>query len=265
MASNREMNKPRSAIRFLALLILFVLVAADGDAAAQPAIAGLPLSLKAEDSARLLMGEAVIREVRSYRDLALTAAGGSADALRLKIRELRPNYLSEVIALIPKREGLIEVLASALGDVKGYVGIQYWSKRQQTFYDLFDMIEVLSRKSVPGGEEIEVLQHMEPFTEYGCRYAYRVSPSGGGAGNELYFTSENTGKIGYSYQGIDAVSPGNMAWMLYAFPSGDYMVFYGVGAVKAFDLFGAIRDRLKTSFLGRIEAFFGAMIEKTKM
>mgnify|MGYP001766250866 CR=1 FL=1 len=254
----------RSIAGRYAFLACALACAAAGGAAAQAVPVGLPLSLKAEDSARLAKGEAVIREVRSYRDLALTAEGGSAEALRSKIKDLKPNYLSEVIALIPRREGLIESLAAKLGDVKGYVGIRYWSKRQQTYYDLFDKVEIQSRKAVPGGEEVEVLQHMEPFTEYGCRYSYRVSPSGRGAGSELYFSCENTGKIGYSYQGIDAVSPGNMAWMLYAFPAGDWIVFYGVGGVKAFDMFGVIRDRLKTSFLGRIEAFFGAMIERIK-
>ena len=34
------------------------------------------------------------------------------------------------------------------------------------------------------------------------------------------------------------------------------------GAVRAFDMFGAIRDRLETSFLGRVEAFFGYMSKK---
>jgi hypothetical protein len=211
-----------------------------------------------------MKGEALIRELRSYRDLALTVSSSGAESIRNAVKKLKPNYLSEVIALIPRREAAIEVLAAKLADVKGYIGIQYWSKRQKTYYDLFDKMEILSRTTTVGGEEIEVLQHMEPFSEYTCRYLYRVSASAQGPGDELFFSSENLSTISYSYEGIDAVSAGDMRWMLYAFPSGDWMVFYGVGAVKAFDMFGIIRDRLKTSFLGRIESFFGAMLDKMK-
>jgi hypothetical protein len=231
---------------------------------AQSGAAQLPLSLKAADAERLMRGEALIRELGSYRDLALTASGASAESIRNAVKKLKPNYLSEVVALVPRREAAIELLAAKLADVKGYVGIQYWSKRQKTYYDLFDTMEIVSRKTIPGGEEIETRQHMEPFSEYSCRYTYRIAASAQGQGSELYFASENLSKISYSYQGIDAVSAGDMIWMLYAFPSGDWLVFYGVGAVKAFDMFGVIRDRLKTSFLGRIESFFGAMLDKMK-
>jgi hypothetical protein len=254
----------RLSLSLRALACSFFVFLCTFSAGGQSASLSSSLKLSLQDSETLAKGGVLIREVRSYRDLSLTAEGASAEALRAKISELRPNYLSEVIAVIPARGDLIEKLSGALGDVKGYVGIRYWSKRQQTYYDLFDKMEILSKKSVPDGVDIEVLQHMEPFSEYICRYSYRLAQSTLGAGEELFFSSENVGKISYSYQGIDAVSPGHMTWMPYAFPSGDSLVFYGVGAVKAFDMFGVIRDRLKTSFLGRIESFFGAMIGKMK-
>jgi hypothetical protein len=58
------------------------------------------------------------------------------------------------------------------------------------------------------------------------------------------------------YKSFSAVSPGNMVWYLYGFPQDGAMCLYGVGAVKTFDLFGLLGDRLKTSFMGRIQAFF---------
>jgi hypothetical protein len=216
-----------------------------------------PLELQPEEAARVERGETVVREGRDPRSLALRAEGATADGLRARVAALKPNYISEVVFAAPEREGAVEELAQALADVGGYVGIKYWSKRQGRYYDLFDKMAISSRKPIEGGEEIEVRQHMEPFTEFGCRYSYRVESTP--AGKALYFECRNTSAIAYSYRGIDAVSPGKMLWALYAFPHEGRIVFYGVGAVKAFDMFGAVRDRLKTSFLGRIEAFFGSM------
>jgi hypothetical protein len=240
----------------VALLALASLIPRFAAAEAQQPLSGLG----ADDLLRLSRGEAVIRQVRDARSLALSAKGELADRLISRISALKPNYLSELIFLAPEREGAIESLALALADVKGYIGIPYWSKRQKTYYDLFDKMEITSRTTLEGGERIEAVEHMEPFAEFGCRYAYRASASPSGGGSELFFECENTSPI--SYSGISAVSPSHMTWLLYAFPSEGKIVFYGVGAVKAFDMFGVIRDRLETSFLGRVEAFFGYMSKK---
>ena len=53
-----------------------------------------------------------------------------------------------------------------------------------------------------------------------------------------------------------------MVWYLYGFPQEGVICLYGVGAVKSFDLFGLFADRLKTSFMGQIPAFFGYLYEK---
>jgi len=243
--------------RFIAALALLL---AGSTAFGQSALP--PLAVGIEDAAKLSRGEAVIREVRDARALALTAKGATADRLRSRIAALKPNYLSEVIFELPQREGALDSLTSTLADVKSYMKIRYWSKRQKTSYDLFDRMDISERRATQGGEMIDVLEHMEPFADFACRYSYaRLSPSSG-AGDELFFECENTSPI--SLQGIAAVTSGHMLWMLYAFPSEGKIIFYGVGAVRAFDMFGAIRDRLKVSFLSRVEAFFGYMGTKMR-
>jgi hypothetical protein len=221
----------------------------------------LPLSnLGGEDSARLGRGEALVRTVDDPRKLSLAAAGGFADELRKRIAKVDPNYLSEVMLVIPYRKGAIETLAAALANVEGYRGIEYYSKRQNNTYELFDKVEVKSKRNEAGGEVIEAWQHMEPFAEYGSTYRYSLIKSPAGA--ELFFIAENTSPI--SYKGVQAVKTGDMAWILYAFPVGDRIVFYGVGGVRAFDMLGALRDRLEASFIGRVESFFGYMSRKLK-
>jgi len=53
-----------------------------------------------------------------------------------------------------------------------------------------------------------------------------------------------------------------MVWELYVFCHNDGLYVYGVGAVKAFDLFGLFRDRLEPSLMGRVEAFFTYITKK---
>jgi hypothetical protein len=187
----------------------------------------------------------------------------AADALRSKVVSLKPNYLTEVLASVPAADertatAILERLASTFADPMGYVGIPYRSKRNRKTYDLFDKMEVQARASLPGGESIEVLQHMEPFDDFRACYEYNLE------GSALRFTGSNLDPIIYSYRKFKAVSPGGMVWAIYAFRDGGRVLFYGVGAVKAFDLFGALRDRLEASFMGRVEAFFTAMCSKMR-
>jgi len=248
-------------------------------AAAQAAPSGQPLQavfrdLNAAELAVLEGGRAVVRTVRNPKKLALVVPGAEADALRSRIASLKPNYATEVIATVGvKSEAeasiLLERLAAALSDVKGYVGIRYYSTRQKTDYDLFDKMEIMARTKAVGGETIEVLQHMEPFDDFGARYEYRLIDSAGAAAaadkaSALSFFGSNLGPIVYSYQNFKAVTPGNMVWGLYAFRDGDRVVFYGIGGVKAFDMMGIFRDRLEASFMGRVTAFFTAMSEKLR-
>jgi hypothetical protein len=244
-------------------------------ATAAAAQAPAPFSnLDTKELSRLSGGEAVIRTVKDPRRLALVATGKTADEIRTSVAALRPNYLSEVMAIIPAADekaatALLEKLAGVVADVKGYIGIPYWSKRQKTYYDLFDKMEIWAKKGLPGGESIEVVQHMEPFDDFGARYDYRLESSPGfpaapGIATSLIFSATNLGPIVYSYGGYKAVAPGGMQWLLYAYRDGSRILFYGVGAVKAFDGFGLFRDRLETSFIGRVEHFYAHMIKKLR-
>lgn len=229
-------------------------------ATAQP-IATVPKELEGLESGEarsLLEGEALIRNHESKTTLRLSAFNIESSSIKKEVSQLNPNYLVELIALIPKADVTVQLskLAKILSDIEGYVGIPYWSVREQKTFDLFDRVKVLSAKSVSGGAYIEAEQHMKPFEDYRASYEYRI-------GSEtLIFRSTNLSYL--SYRGIRAVSPGGMKWYLYIFNSGDYLVYYGLGVVKAFDMFGLIRDRLEVSFLGRVGAFFNHMYGRFK-
>ncbi len=268
-----------AAVSIAAATFLFgTAIAASGQStpSRQPATAPQAAfrDLNAAEEAVLDGGRAVVRTVRNPKKLGLILPGAQADELRSRIASLKPNYATEVIARVGVKSeaeaaALLERLAAALSDVKGYVGIRYYSTRQKTDYDLFDKMDITARTKAASGETIEVVQHMEPFDDFGARYEYRLTDSAGkdaapGGAAALSFFGSNLGPIVYSYQNFKAVSTGNMIWGLYAFRDGENVVFYGIGGVKAFDMLGIFRDRLEASFMGRVTAFFTAMSEKLR-
>lgn len=259
---------PRSPRLAAALCLAAVLLAgvarptpaAEGSRAAT--VAGTFGNLTSDEAALVGAGAPVIRTVARSSRLALTVSGPLADEIRSKAAALRANYMAELILLSPRKENdpALERLAAALEDVKGYVSIPYWSQQNQRTYDLFDEMEILSRTSKDGLVVTEVAQHMEPFDDFKARYSLRPIGEAGMPARALWYTSENLSPI--VYRRVRAVAPGNMVWFLYVFPADDALAFYGLGLVKTFDLLGLLRDRLETSFMGRVKAFMEFMSKK---
>jgi hypothetical protein len=244
-------------VKTLLAAIVAGLIAAAASAAPSQVMSAFH-GLSADELATLGQGRALIRQAPSSRSLSLAAPGSFADEIRSRVRSLGANYIGEVIMVVPQSKsssGFLPALAKDLENVEGFVGIPYWSKQNNRTYDLFDRVKIMERSTQPGGQSVVVDQHMEPFADYTARYSSELD------GAELRFRSENMTTI--SYKGFDAVAPGNMVWYLYGFTQDGATLLYGVGAVKTVDLMGLFSERLKTSFLGRIQAFFSYLYGKS--
>jgi hypothetical protein len=241
------------------LKYLYVIVAVAGlfsavQVDAQPAHPAASFrNLTDVELADLTAGGTVFRQPSSWRNLSVPPAAPFYKEMEDTIRKGGHNYIGEVILVLPKvkAESLLPRLEERLLDFEGYAGIPYWSTRREKYFDLFDWVRVT--KEPAGGRKkqkdgLETTQYMEPFGEYGSMYKWDFRP------DSLVFSGVNTSSL--SYDAIKAVSPGNLIWRMHAYQQGDYWVFYGLGAVKAFDMLGVLRDRLSASFMGRIEAFF---------
>lgn len=204
-----------------------------------------------EELAALERGEVVAGVPRDRSKLALAAPGAAADRLRARLAALRPNYVTEFMAVAPADDGTLPRLMAALRDVKGYTSIIYTAKRDNVDFPLFDKMIVTSSAAVQGGVTVETYQHMMPFEDFSARNEYSL------VGDELTFLSENTSYL--RYFGFSAVRPGNMVWSIWVRRSGGHCYFYGVGAMGAFDGFGAARERLEPSFVGRVGSFMTYM------
>jgi hypothetical protein len=213
------------------------------------------IGLSDADLASLEQRKPIIRSVKNFKELSLSYFDEYAIALRDRLANLKPNYITELLLIVAideqnKTSLIFDRLAAAVADVNGYVKIPYWSVKQQTTYDLFDKMEIQSRLPISGGETIKVLQHMEPFDDFTAQYEYSVNS------NSLKFSAINLQPIVYTYRNLKAVNQKGMIWELYAFTYQDKIYVYGVGGVAAFDFFGLFRDRLEPSFMGRVASFF---------
>jgi hypothetical protein len=241
------MVRRRLAVAMLAAVLAVSPLAAQP---APPAFRGLSV----QESAALEGGEPVIREASSDA-LSLAARTPFADEIRDKVGRLGANYVGEVLMILDTADpAVLAQLAHELSDVKGYVGIPYWSPYQKQTYLLFDRMKIVERSVGPDGATTVAEGHMKPFADYRARYSYELSDG------ELRFSSVNLSPI--SYKGFPAVGDGGMLWYLYAFERGGRTYLYAVGAVRAFDFFGIFGYRLRLSFMGRIESFFSYMYAK---
>ena len=213
-------------------------------------------NLTETEKASILRGRSIFRQPRVWAELSVPPGAPFAKELKEAVRKQGANYIGEVIMMVSRSENpdLLAGLVRDLADVERHVGIPYWSKRNKHYYDLFDKMVILQRSGTETAGELTAEQHMEPFDDYRSRYSWSLN------GDRLSFLSTNLTHLAYG--GRKAVSPGNMVWRLEAYADGDRWVLYGIGAVRAFDMFGLLRDRLSASFMGRIEAFFGYMYGK---
>lgn len=207
-------------------------------------------NLKTSDIETLSSGKTVFRQPASWKDLSIPLSSPFYKEIEDMIRKGNHNYIGEVILVLRLEDGqkAISEVSTRLLNFDNFAGMPYWSERKKRFYDLFDWIKINKDLRETSGGLVEATQFMKPFGEYSASYTWKFGK------DTLVFSGINTSPI--SYKGVRAVTVGNMVWCLRAYTQGDYWVFYGIGAVKAFDLYGALRDRLSTSFMGRIEAFF---------
>ncbi len=237
----------------LACLLAPVLGTVPGAAQARtgPALpAALFRNLDKVQLAQLAAGGTLFREPAGWKDLSVPASAPFYTEIEDIVREGGHNYLGEVLVVMPRSQAnaVLPALAVRLLDFEHYAGIPYWSRQKNKYYELYNWVRVSSGSRIGRQGSVTTEQFMKPFGEYGATYTWSI------ADRSLSYSGINTTPL--FYDSIKAVLPGNMLWRLEAYAVDDAWVFYGLGAVKAFDLFGALRDRMSTSFMGRIEAFF---------
>ena len=233
---------------FFAVLSLFPVFASD--------ISGIfNGKLTPEEQKQLEEGEILIRNIGKAKNMCLMPVNEFASDCIEGIKKLKPNYLAEVIQVkkIEEGEAPFARLEEILSDVKSFEGIPYYSVNNDTYYDLFSQVTVISDETTVkenGNRErfISTEIVMNPFFPFKIDWKLTTTPEG------IFFHGINRDKIIYEYYNIKCVSPENMEWYITAFEKDGYLVLYGAGGVDGTALF-FIKDRIENSFIGRVTSF----------
>src|SRR6056297_1323877 len=128
-----------------------------------------------EELSRLQRGERVFRELDSYKDARFLAADDEGERLLDLLREVDPNFLAEILMVIPVNPELdnLKLIQEILTDVTSFDEIPYYSVDNEKWYKLFYDSEILSKSELSDGKmRIKALHRMKPFRTSETQYDY---------------------------------------------------------------------------------------------
>ena len=212
-------------------------------------------NLTAAERQKLENGEILIRNIGKAKNVCLNPVTAQAAHLIERVTKLKPSYLAEVIQVLPVsgNEDFLKKLKPLLLDIEGYVGIPYWSERNQRFYDLYSSASIVRSDISENDGNMNVDLVMNPFGNI------NVDIDLTGNDSELFYRMKNTS--GVVYNNMTVVRPEKMQSFVYAFVYNDFIVLYGIGGVNAPSVF-FLRERIETSFINRIKTFCKFIFEK---
>tara|TARA_B100000614_G_scaffold259811_1_gene285255 strand:+ start:1433 stop:2230 length:798 start_codon:yes stop_codon:yes gene_type:complete len=214
------------------------------------------------DRERLVQTGAIEQYIENHRRLSYAPDHPLARAIEDRVNEVRPNVISEQIVLVRGDVDRVELLRlyNSLRRVSDLSYLQYYNERKDSTNELFhDSFAVAGPEdrtpvsdptvtSIPEEDTVWVLQGLPPFGTILSRYRYR---SGGEA---FLFSGTNVDTL--TYRSVPVVQPGNMITDILVIPGDGFVLMYGVGAVRAFKMFGLLDDRIEAAFSGRTEGLF---------
>ena len=212
--------------------------------------------LTGEEQKRLDNGELIIRNIGKAKNISINGVNSALNKTIDSIEELNPNYLAEVIRMVPYagNEELLEKLRPIILNVEDYVGIPYYSERHETYYDLYSSVEIKNFEDNGSTAKLNAIMEMSPFGGIDTDIALITDT------NSLYYENTNLNNLKY-HEGITVVKNKCMKSIITVFRSGDSWVLYGIGGVKAPSIF-FLRDRVETSFMNRIKTMCSYFFEQ---
>ncbi|MGN0740061.1 MAG: DUF6675 family protein [Treponema sp.] len=227
--------------------------------------------LTEEEKKILLSGQVLIKNTKNYSNICLQSDSENAVKLMSEMKELRPNYLSEIIQIIPEESqpDIIAKINEVLSDIPSYKGIPYYSEHNKIWVDLYSEARIIEEKvseeksDFPNSENpaskkqktIKADFFMEPFGDILSDIKIITSK------DSLYYENINSDYI--KYNSINCVSPQNMKSVIIVFKTEGYWVLYGIGGVNA-PRIPFLTNRIELSFMNRIKTFCNFVFDKLK-
>ncbi len=206
-------------------------------------------NLSKDEATKLSKGEIVIRNIGNYKKISLKDISANASIILDEFKNLKPAYLAETIQIRPATSQIsdeITKLKGVLMDVSNYVGIPYYSVRNDKWYDLYSSADVKSHSTTGNKEFVNADLFMEPFG------TINTDITAENTSTELFYKSINTSKI--KAYGFTCVNVGKLISNIYIFKYGNWEIIYGIGGADAPSIF-FLQERIETSFINRITSF----------
>ncbi len=221
------------------------------------ALSSLPFNsrLTSEERRKLEAGEVLIRNIDSMKEICIEENDSTSKIIRT-MKKLDPAFVAEVIQVRPYKgnEDLKEKINSTLENISDYVGIPYFSERQQKWYELYSSAEIINDKTEGNLRTIDCILEMSLFGKFNSMIQIEE--------NEKYYYYElkNLDKLVY-HEKFTAVKPQKMYSCITLFRDGDNWVLYAIGGVDCPKIW-FLKDRIETSFMNRIKTFCNFIFSK---
>ena len=210
----------------------------------------------------LLERGTVEQYTENRRDIEYMPRHPFSREIQRRVDDARPNVISEQLVLVTTEASPAERLElfNSLRRVSELSHLQYYNERTEQTNALFNesfavrgpqdrrRIEDPTVSRLPREDSFFVLQGLPPFGTVVSRYAYQS--------NDEAFLFTGTNEDSLTYREMAVVRPGNMVTTILVIAGDDFVLMYGLGAVRAFKLFGLLDDRIEAAFSGRTEGLF---------
>ncbi|MFW5695718.1 MAG: DUF6675 family protein [Alkalispirochaeta sp.] len=218
--------------------------------------------LSRADRRELLNTGSVEQYIENHRQIAYVPDHPLAEVVEDQVNSVRPNVISEQLVLVREDIGREELvtLFNSLRRISDLSYLEYYNSRKDTtnelFYDSYAVNDPEERNripdptvsSIPSEDHVWVLQGLPPFGTILSRYTYQSR------GSSFLFAGTNEDTL--TYRNVPVVRSGNMVTNIVVISGEDFVLMYGIGAVKAFKMFGLLDDRIEAAFSGRTEGLF---------
>lgn len=223
--------------------------------------------LSESEKKELLSGKIVYKNIGKASNISLS----DKENVLNSIRQLKPNYLAEIIQVIPvsKKTDLISELYRILTDIPSYKGIPYYSEHNDIWVDLYSEAKILNKSNLSGSiqeqDKIKINAEffMEPFGTIISDIIITQQANSDSGKNFLnnYLIYENINTSTITYHDFNCVKPEKMKSMIYVFEYDGYFILYGVGGLNAPKV-PILSSRIELSFMNRIKTFCNFVFTK---
>ncbi|MEX2444908.1 MAG: DUF6675 family protein [Alkalispirochaeta sp.] len=218
--------------------------------------------LSPTDRDELLSTGSLEQYIENHRGIAYVPDHPLAETVADQVNSVRPNVISEQIVLVREEIARDELLTlfNSLRRVSDLSYLEYYNSRKdetnELFYDSYAVDGPAERTRIPdptvsvipSEDRVWVLQGLPPFGTILSRYTYRSQ------GDAFLFAGTNEDTL--TYRNVPVVRSGNMVTNIVVIAGDEFVLMYGIGAVKAFKMFGLLDDRIEAAFSGRTEGLF---------